>query len=55
MPDVQKFANSLVLLLPIYPLTSPGTVQGGLASSAVLELELRRCYGAADDTALGHD
>jgi hypothetical protein len=41
MPLVEKLADFLVPLLPIFPLTSPGTIQGGLALSAVLELELR--------------
>jgi hypothetical protein len=44
-----------VLLLPIFPLTSPGTIQGRLASSAVLEHDSRRSYDATDDAALGHD
>jgi hypothetical protein len=30
-----------VLLPPIFPLTSLGTIQCGLACSAVLELEIR--------------
>jgi hypothetical protein len=57
MPHVEKLADFPVLLLSIYPLTSPaGTIQGGLAFlSTVLELEIRRCYGATDDAALGHD
>jgi hypothetical protein len=55
MPHVEKLADFLVPLLPIFPLTSLGTVQGGLAYSAVLELEIRRCYSFADDAALGHD
>jgi hypothetical protein len=55
MPHVEKLADLFVLLLPIFPLTGPGTVHGGLASSAVLDLEIRRCYGATDDAALGHD
>jgi hypothetical protein len=55
MPHVEKLADLLVLLLPIFPLTSLGTVQGGLALSAVLELKIRRCYGATDDAGLGHD
>jgi hypothetical protein len=55
MPDVEKLADSPVLLLPIDPLTNPGTIHGGLASSAVLELEIQRCFDATDDTALGHD
>jgi hypothetical protein len=41
MPHVEKLANFLVLILAIFPLTKPGTIQGGLASSAVLELEIR--------------
>jgi hypothetical protein len=56
MPHVEKLADFLVLLLlPIDPLTSLGTIQGGLACSAVLELEIRRCYGVTDDAGLGHD
>jgi hypothetical protein len=55
MPNVEKLADLLVLLLPIFPLTSPGTVQGGLASSAVLQHDIRRRYGATDDATLGHD
>jgi hypothetical protein len=55
MPNVEKFTDLLVLLLPIFPLTSPGTVQGGLTSSAVLEHDLRRRHGATDDADLGHD
>jgi hypothetical protein len=54
VPHVEMLADFLVLLLPIYPLTSPGTVQGGLTLSAVLELELWRCSGATDDAALDH-
>jgi hypothetical protein len=39
MPHAKELADLLVLLLlPIDPLTSLGTIQGGLASSAVLEL-----------------
>jgi hypothetical protein len=41
-----KLADLLVFL-PVFPLTILGTIQGGLASSATLELEIRRCYGAA--------
>jgi hypothetical protein len=41
MPDVEKLADIPVLLLPIDPLTSPGTIHGGLALIAVLELEIR--------------
>jgi hypothetical protein len=55
MPHVEKLADFLVPRLPIFSLTSFGTIQSGLASSTVLELEIRRCYGAADDAALGHD
>jgi hypothetical protein len=55
MPHVEKLADFLVLLFPVFPLTSLGTVQGRLAYSAVLELEIRRCYGSAYDAALGHD
>jgi hypothetical protein len=55
MPNIEKLANFLVPLRPICPLTSLGTVQGGIAYSAVLEQEIRRCYGLADDAVLGHD
>jgi hypothetical protein len=55
MPNIEKLAYFLVLILPIFPLTSPGAVQGRLALIAVLELEIRRCYDATDDAALGHD
>jgi hypothetical protein len=40
MPHSEKLAELLVLLLPIFPLTSLGTIQGGLASSSVLELKI---------------
>jgi hypothetical protein len=56
MPHVEKLADLPVLLLPpIFPLTSLGTIQGGLALSAILELDIRRCYDATDVAALGHD
>jgi hypothetical protein len=55
MPHVEKLADLPVLLLPIYPLTSPGTIDGGLACITVLELKSRRIYGSADDAAPGHD
>jgi hypothetical protein len=51
MPHVEKLADFLVQLPPIFPLTSLGTIQSGLACSAVLELEIRRCFGLADDAA----
>jgi hypothetical protein len=55
MPHVEELADFLVLP-PILPLTSLGTIQGGLAYSAVLELEIRRFFGSADDAAPeGHD
>jgi hypothetical protein len=41
MPHVEKLAYFLVLLLPIFPLTSLGAIQGGLALSAVLELDIQ--------------
>jgi hypothetical protein len=41
-PHLEKLADFPVLLLPVSPLTDPGTIQGGLASSAVLELEILR-------------
>jgi hypothetical protein len=43
------------VLLPIFLLTFPGTIRGGLAYRAVLDLEIRRCYSFADDAAIGHD
>ena len=56
MSHVEKLADFLVVLLPIFPLTSLGTIQGGLALSTVLlELEIRRCYGFADDATPEHD
>jgi hypothetical protein len=57
MPHVEKLADFLVLLLllPIYPLTSPGTVHGRLACIAVLEHDIQRCFSSAGDAALGHD
>jgi hypothetical protein len=53
IPRVEKFADFLVLL-PIFPLTILGTIQGGLTMSAALELETRRCSFAAGDADLGH-
>jgi hypothetical protein len=35
MPHVEKLAHFFVLILPIFPLTSLGTVQRGLAYRAV--------------------
>ena len=57
MPHVEKLADLLVLLLlPIDPLTSLGTIlHGGLTFRTVLEHDIRRCYSATDDAALGHD
>jgi hypothetical protein len=56
MSHVEKLADFFVLLLlPIDPLTSLGTVQGRLAPSTVVEHDIRRCYGAAGDAALWHD
>ncbi len=54
MPRVKKLAEFLVLLPPIYLLTNQRTIQGGLACSTVLELEIRRCFGSADDAAPEH-
>jgi hypothetical protein len=54
MPFAEKLADFLVLLLPIFALTILGTIEGGLAYSAVLELEIRRCYSITDRAALGH-
>jgi hypothetical protein len=53
MPNVEKLADLPVLIPPIHLLTSMGTLHGGMALSAVLELDIRR-YGFADDAALGH-
>jgi hypothetical protein len=55
MPHVEKLADFLVLLPPILLLTSLGTIQGGLAYSAVLELEIRRRSDFADYAAPEHD
>jgi hypothetical protein len=54
MPHVEKLADLLVLLPPICPLTSLGTIQCGLACSAVLQLEIRRFFGCADDAVPEH-
>jgi hypothetical protein len=54
MPNVEKLTDVSVLTPPIYLLTSLGTIHGGTALSAVLELDIRRCHGLADDAALGH-
>jgi hypothetical protein len=53
MPHVEKLADFLVLH-PIFPLTSLGAVQGGLAYGAVLELEIGQCYGLAVATTIRH-
>jgi hypothetical protein len=53
-PHVEKLADLPVLLPPIYLLTSLGTIHSGMALSAVLELDILRFYGSADDAALGH-
>jgi hypothetical protein len=42
LPHVEKPTDPLVLLPTIFPLTSLKTIQGGLAYSAVLELEIQR-------------
>jgi hypothetical protein len=56
MPHVEKLADLLVLLSPICLLASLGTIQYGLAYSAVLQLEIQRCSDLADDAAPeGHD
>jgi hypothetical protein len=52
---VEKLTDLLVLLPPIYLLTSLGTIQGGQANSAVMELKIRRCFSSADDAAPEHD
>jgi hypothetical protein len=55
MPHVEKLADFLVLLLPIFLLTSLGTIRGGLALSAVHKLEIRRCSGFTVSAAPEHD
>jgi hypothetical protein len=55
MPHVDMLADFLVLLPPIFLLTNLGTIQGGLACSAVLEMEIRRCYHFASSAAPEHD
>jgi hypothetical protein len=55
MSHIEMLADLPVLLLPIFPLTSLGTVQGGLALSTVLEQDILRCYSATNDAALLHD
>jgi hypothetical protein len=50
VPHVEKLADLLVLRLPIFLLTSPGAIEGGLALTAVLQ-----CYNSTDDAGLGHD
>jgi hypothetical protein len=55
MPHVEKFAEFLVLLTPIFLLTILGTIQGGMASRTELEMEIRRCNDLADDAAPEHD
>jgi hypothetical protein len=54
VPDVEKLADLLVLP-PIFLLTSLGTIQGGLAYCAVLKLEIRRCFNSAEDATPEHD
>jgi hypothetical protein len=53
MPHVEtrRFACAAA---SIDPLTSPGTIQSGLASIAVPELEIWRSFGKTGDAALGH-
>jgi hypothetical protein len=57
MTHIEKLADLFVLALlpPIFPLTSLGTIQSGLACSAVLELEIRQFFGCADDATPEHD
>jgi hypothetical protein len=55
MPRVEKLADLLVLPLPIFPLTGPGTVQSRMACITEVDQDIRRCYSVAYDTALGHD
>jgi hypothetical protein len=55
MPHVEKLANLLVLPLPIYSLTSPGTIAGGKARITIVELEIWRSHGSTHGAALGHD
>jgi hypothetical protein len=53
-PHVEMVADFLVLLLPIFLLTSPGAIQGGLAHNAVLKLDILRFSGFAGDAAPEH-
>jgi hypothetical protein len=45
VPHVEMLADVLMLLLPIFPLTSPGPIQSGLATTAVLELNGSKTKG----------
>ena len=45
----------MFVFLPVFPLTSPGTVHSGMASITELDQGIRRCFYSADDAALGHD
>ena len=58
MPHVEKLADFLVLLLPILPLTSLGTIQGGglvASRSTGPEHYIMRSCGSAYNAGLGHD
>jgi hypothetical protein len=55
MPHVEKLADFRMVILPIFSLTSLGTIRGGLASSAVQQLEIRRCSGSTVSAAPEHD
>jgi hypothetical protein len=55
MSHVKKLADFLVLHLPIFLLTKPGTVQGELADGTVLELKIGQCYRLAVATTIHHD
>jgi hypothetical protein len=51
----RQLADLLVLRLPIFLLTSLGTIHGGLACLTVPDLEARRYHSATHDAAIGHD
>jgi hypothetical protein len=49
------YIREALLLPPIYLHTSLGTIHDGLALSAVVELDIRRCYSSAGDAAPEHE
>jgi hypothetical protein len=51
---IEKLTDLLVLLPPIF-LLKTGTIQSGLVSTAVPELEIRRCSSLVDDAAPEHE